>query len=64
MFLDCIACLVAIDNSTPFTSHLYTSLGTKSKEVIQHVESQVSKSNTHWDGKIADALAAAIKNIK
>lgn len=64
MFLDCIACLVAIDNNTPFTSHLYTSLGTKSKEVIQHVESQVSKSNTHWDGKIADALAAAIKNIK
>ncbi|MEB8345088.1 hypothetical protein OO010_03460 [Flavobacteriaceae bacterium KMM 6898] len=64
MFLDCIACLIAVDNNTPFTSHLYTSLGTKSKEVVQYAESQISKSNSHWDSKIADAIAAAIKNLK
>ncbi|WP_299797995.1 hypothetical protein [uncultured Maribacter sp.] len=64
MFLDCIACLVAIENNAPFSSHLYTSLGTKSKEVVKLAETQVTKSNTHWDSKMADAVLAAIKNIK
>jgi len=64
MFMDCIACLVAIENNTPFTSHLYKSLGTKSKEVIADAEAQAVKSNTHWDSKMADAIVAAIKNIK
>ncbi len=64
MFLDCIASLVAIENNTPFSSHLYKSLGTKSKEVVKHIELQISKTDKHWDSQIADALAAAIKILK
>ncbi len=62
--MDCIASLVAIENNTSFTSHLYKSLGTKSKEVVKHIEAQISKTDKHWDSQIADALAAAIKNLK
>ena len=64
MFLDCIAIMVAIEKNTPFTSHMYQSLGTKSKEVIAFAEAKVSKSITFWDSQIADAIAAAIKNLK
>lgn len=64
MFLDCIATMVAIENNTPFSSHIYNSLGTKSKEVISFVESKVSKTTKNWDAQMADAIAAAIKNIK
>lgn len=64
MFMDCIASLVAIQNNTPFSSHLYTSLGTKSKEVVMYVESKGLKSNVNWDGQIADAIAASLKNLK
>lgn len=64
MFLDCIATMVAIENNTAFSSHIYTALGTKSKEVISFVESKVVKTNTNWDAQMADALAAAIKNLK
>lgn len=64
MFLDCIATMVAIENNTSFSSHIYTSLGTKSKEVVAFVESKVTKSSTNWDAQIADAIAAAIKNLK
>jgi len=64
MFFDCIASMVAIENNTPFTSHIYTSLGTKSKEVLSFVETKVSKTNANWDSQIADAIAASIKNLK
>lgn len=64
MFMDCIATLVAIQNNTSFSSHIYTSLGTKSKEVILFVENKVSKTSVNWDSQIADAIAVAIKNMK
>lgn len=64
MFLDCIATMVAIENNTSFSSHIYTSLGTKGKEVVSFVESKVTKSVTNWDVQMADAVAAAIKNLK
>ena len=64
MFMDCIAALVAIQNNTPFSSHIYTSLGTKSKEVISFIEDKVSKASVNWDSQIADSIAAAIKNMK
>lgn len=64
MFMDCIASIVSIANNTPFSSHLYTSLGTKSKEVVSFVEAKVSKTSVNWDSQIADALAASIKNLK
>ncbi|TAD86936.1 MAG: hypothetical protein EAY75_06915 [Bacteroidetes bacterium] len=64
MFLDCLATMVAIENNTPFSSHIYTSIGTKSKEVVSFVESKVTKSTTNWDSQMADAIAAAIKNLK
>lgn len=64
MFLDCLATMVAIENNTPFSSHMYTSIGTKSKEVVSFVESKVIKSTTNWDSQMADAIAAAIKNLK
>ncbi|MBK8805616.1 MAG: hypothetical protein IPO21_02755 [Bacteroidales bacterium] len=63
MFLDCIATLVSIENNTPFSSNLYTNIGTKSKEVVSFVESHTQKTNVHWDSQIADAVAAAIKNL-
>jgi hypothetical protein len=64
MFLDCIATMVAIENNTAFSSHIYNSLGTKSKEVVSFVESKVSKTTINWDAQMADAIAAAIKNLK
>ena len=64
MFMDCIASMVSIENNTPFSSHLYNSLGTKSKEVVRFVETKVSKSSVNWDGQIADAIAASIKCLK
>ncbi len=64
MFMDCISTLVSIENNTTFSSHLYTGLGTKSKDVVSFVESKVVKSNSNWDSQIADAIAAAIKIIK
>lgn len=64
MFLDCIATMVAIENNTSFSSHIYTSLGTKSKEVVSFVESKVKKSAKNWDARMADAIAAALKNLK
>jgi hypothetical protein len=64
MFLDCLATMVAIENDTPFSSHTYTSIGTKSKEVVSFAESKVSKSTKNWDSQMADAVAAAIKNLK
>jgi len=64
MFLDCLATMVAIENNTPFSSHIYNSIGTKSKEVVSFVESKVNKSNSNWDTQMADAIAAAIKNLK
>lgn len=64
MFLDCLATMVAIENNTTFSSHIYNSIGTKSKEVVSFVESKVNKSNTNWDSQMADAIAAAIKNLK
>lgn len=64
MFLDCLAIMIAIENNTPFSSHIYTSIGTKSKEVVSFVVSKVTKSTTNWDSQIADAVAAAIKNLK
>jgi hypothetical protein len=64
MFLDCIATMVAIENNTTFSSHIYTTIGTKSKEVVSFVESKVTKSTTNWDSQMADAIAAAIKNLK
>jgi hypothetical protein len=64
MFLDCLATMVAIENNTPFSSHIYTSIGTKSKEVVSFVESKVSKTSTNWDAQMADAIAAAIKNLR
>jgi hypothetical protein len=64
MFIDCIATIVAIQNNTPFSSHSYNSLGTKSKEVVAFAESKCQKTATHWDSQIADAVAVCIKNIK
>lgn len=64
MFMDCIASIVSIENNTPFSSHLYISIGTKSKEVVSFVEAKVSKTSVNWDSQIADALAASIKNLK
>jgi len=64
MFLDCLATMVAIENNTAFTSQTYTSLDTKSKEVIALIETKVSRSSTNWDVQMADAIAAAIKNLK
>lgn len=64
MFLDCLATMIAIENNTSFTSHTYVSLGTKSKEVISFIESKINKSATNWDVQMADAIAAAIKNLK
>ncbi|MDE5516018.1 hypothetical protein KRE49_09710 [Elizabethkingia meningoseptica] len=63
MFLDCLATMIAIENNTPFSSHAYNSLGTKSKEVVSFIESKVTKSKTNWDVQMADAIAAAIKNL-
>lgn len=64
MFMDCIATIVSIENNTNFSSHSYTSLSTKSKEVVTFVESKGLKSNVNWDSQIADAIAAALKNLK
>jgi len=64
MFFDCIAIMVAIENNTSFSSHLYTSLGTKSKEVVEYVSRKVVKSSINWDNQIAYAIAAALINIK
>ena len=64
MFLDCLATIVAIENNTPFSSHTYKSLGTKSKEVLTYAESQITKTTTNWDVQIADAVSVAIKNLK
>lgn len=64
MFLDCIATMVAIENNTSFTSQIYTSIGTKSKEVLSFAEAQVTKTTSNWDSQIADAVAVAIKNLK
>lgn len=64
MFMDCIASLVAIENNTPFSSYTYTSLGTNSKGVIAFADDKVTKSSVNWDSQIADAIAAAIKNMK
>ena len=63
MFLDCLATMIAIENNTSFSSHAYNSLGTKSKEVVSFIESKVTKSKTNWDVQMADAIAAAIKNL-
>jgi len=64
MFMDCIATIVAIEKHIPFSSYAYSSLGTKSKEVVGFVEAQVVKSTVHWDTQIADAVAVAVKHIK
>lgn len=64
MFFDCIATLVAIQLNVPFTSQVYASLGTKSKEVCDFAEARVTKTTTYWDSQIADAVAVAIKNLK
>jgi hypothetical protein len=64
MFLDCIATIIAIENNTTFSSHIYTSIGTNGKEVVSFVESKIHKSITNWDAQMADAIATAIKNLK
>jgi len=64
MFLDCLATMVAIENNTNFSSHMYKSLGTKSKEVLAFIEAQTVKSSTNWDVQMADAVAVSIKNLK
>jgi len=64
MFMDCIATMVAIKNNTSFSSHLYTSLSTKSKEVLSFVEGKGFKTNVHWDSQIADAVIVSIKNLR
>lgn len=64
IFMDCIATMVSIENNTPFSSLLYKSIGTRSKEVVGFVETKVSKSSVNWDGQIADAIAASIKCLK
>jgi hypothetical protein len=64
MFLDCLASIVAIENDTPFSSHTYISIGTKSKEVLSFIENQACKSASNWDVQMADAVAVEIKNLK
>lgn len=63
MFLDCIVTLVSIENNTSFSSHIYASLGTKSKDVVSFVEGKGLKSKINWDSQMADAVIAAIKNM-
>lgn len=64
MFLDCVAVMVAVEKHVPVTSQVYASLGTNKGGVIAFTESRVSKSTTHWDTQMADAIAAAIKNLR
>jgi hypothetical protein len=64
MFMDCIATTVAIENNTSFSSHTYASLGTRSKEVVEFIEPQTGRSNSHWDSQMADALGAALLNLQ
>lgn len=63
MFLDCIASMVAVENHVPVTSQVYSNLGTNKGGVLAWAEMRVSKSALHWDTQMADAVAAAIKNI-
>lgn len=63
MFLDCVATMVAIENNVSFSSHAYTSLFTNGKEVLSFVEAKGIKSKSNWDSQMADAIAAALKNL-
>jgi hypothetical protein len=64
MFMDCIASVVANEKNVSFSSHLYKSIGTKSKEVVSFAEKQVTRATVGWDSQMADAVAAAINFIK
>lgn len=64
MFLDCIATMVAVENHVPVTSQVYSNLGTNKGNVMAFVEAKVTRSSTHWDSQMADAIAAAIKNLR
>lgn len=63
MFLDCIATMVSIKNHTQFSSVVYTTINTKSKEVVKYVENLGLKSNINWDQQMADAIAVSVKII-
>jgi hypothetical protein len=64
MFLDCLATMAAIEKNTPFSSLIYTSIGTNSKEVTKFAEDNATKTTINWDSQMADAVAVAIKIIK
>jgi len=63
MFFDCIATMVAVRLHVPYSSQVYANLGTKSKEVCAFIEVRTPKTSTYWDSQMADAVAAAIKNL-
>lgn len=58
-YLDAIVLLVASKNSIPVATKLYSQLGTKRKDVKNHAEHRVAKTETHWNEQIADAIIAA-----
>jgi hypothetical protein len=64
MFFDCIASMAAVERHVSFTSHVYTNLGTNRKGIVAFAESRGARSSTHWDGQMADAVVAAIHNLK
>ena len=62
--LEGVIILFCAQNNIPVDIKTYASLGTRSKEVRDHAEQRVGKTDKYWDTKMADAVIAAWKGAK
>lgn len=56
-YLDAVVYLVAGQHNLPLTSKLYRQIGTNKSSVVKFSEDNVGKTQSNWNGQMADAVA-------